>query len=132
MSLILVVEDDPSNAMLIEMCMTRAGHKVLCAVDGPGALEKMRDWRPDLAILDVSLVGPMDGLEVCRALRADPDIATTGVLMLSGWAFDSDIEAGRAAGADGYLSKPYTPPDLRECVDRVLERTEARRGVSSR
>jgi CheY-like chemotaxis protein len=131
MSLILVVEDDSSNAMLIEMCLTRDGHKVLCAVEGLGAVDTAESWHPDLVMLDVSLAGVMNGLEVCRLLRANPATADVGVLMVSGWAFDSDIEAARAAGADGYLSKPFTPPDLRACVEAVLAKADARRAAAT-
>jgi CheY-like chemotaxis protein len=126
MAVILVVEDDPSNAMLCTMVLQRAGHKVLNAVDGPGAMDEVHDWTPDALVLDVSLAGPFTGLDVCRALRAEPDTAGVGVLMVSGWAFDSDIAAAHEAGADGYLSKPFRPPDLTDALDAVLALAAAR------
>lgn len=126
MAMILVVEDDASNALAARMFLERAGHKVLVAVDGPGAMQEAHDWPLDAAVLDVSLAGPLTGLDVCRELRAEPATAHLGILVLSGWTFDSDIEAAREAGADGYLSKPFRRSDLLDSVDTVLARAAQR------
>ncbi len=125
MGFVLVVEDDPANATLAEAVLSRAGHRVLHAADGVAALEIARRRSPDLILLDVSLPGALTGLDVCRALRADPATARIAVLMLSGWAFDSDVQAGRAAGADGYLAKPFLAADLRSRVQELLDRASA-------
>ncbi len=125
MGFVLVVEDDPANATLAEAVLSRAGHRVLHAADGVAALEIARRRSPDLILLDVSLPGALSGLDVCRALRADPATARIAVLMLSGWAFDSDVQAGRAAGADGYLAKPFLAADLRAHVQELLDRASA-------
>jgi CheY-like chemotaxis protein len=126
MVLVVAVEDDPINAVLVSTALTRDGHQVLTAPDGLGGLESVRTWRPDIVLLDVSLAGPMNGLDVCRELRRDPVTARIPVLMLSGWAFDTDLEAGRAAGADGYLSKPFSASDLQTMVGILLDRAAAR------
>lgn len=123
--MVLVVEDDPANAVLVETVLTRAGHRVLMTSEGASALDIARRWIPDLVLLDVSLAGSITGFEVCRALRADPATAAIGVLMLSGWAFESDIEAGHAAGADGYLAKPFNTVELRTRVQELIDRTPA-------
>jgi DNA-binding response OmpR family regulator len=125
MGVVLVVEDDPANAVLVETVLTRAGHRVLMASEGPSALDIARRWVPDLVLLDVSLAGSMSGFEVCRTLRADPVTAAVAVLMLSGWAFESDILAGQAAGADGYLAKPFGTVELRTRVQELIDRTPA-------
>jgi two-component system, OmpR family, phosphate regulon response regulator PhoB len=65
---------------------------------------------PDLIVLDVSLPGPLSGLHVCRALRADAATAAVPVLMVSAWAFDTDVETGYADGADGYWRSRSTLP----------------------
>ncbi len=122
MATVLVVEDDPANAAMIMAMTDRAEHRVLTAANGPGALESARWWHPDLILLDVSLAGEMDGLHVCRALRDDPGTASTPIIMLSGWTFESDIAAGRAAGCDDYMPKPFTPQDLLSRVHHLLDR----------
>jgi CheY-like chemotaxis protein len=130
MSTILVAEDDGSSAALICAVMAKAGHHTLTAADGPGVLESARSSTPDLMLLDVSLDGPMTGLDVCRAVRADPALAHIPVIVLSGWAFSSDIEAGKDAGADAYLAKPFSPADLKLIVqghlDQAARRTKPR------
>jgi DNA-binding response OmpR family regulator len=126
MAVVLLVEDDPENLLLVTELLSRSGHRVLTAVDGPGGLDSARAWRPDVILLDVSLAGPMNGLEVCRALRAEPPTATTPIMMLSGWAFDSDLAAGREAGADDYLPKPFHPEVLRARVEHLIDWAVAR------
>ena len=121
MATVLVVEDDPANAQMVMAILSRAGHRVFAAVDGPGGLESARSWSPDVILLDVSLAGAMSGLDVCRALRADPHTSDTPIMFLSGWAFASDMEAGRLAGANDYLPKPFTREDLVGRVQGLLE-----------
>jgi DNA-binding response OmpR family regulator len=122
MAVILVVEDDPANAVLVQAVLNRDGHQVLLAADGVSALDVARRRLPDVVLLDVSLTGDLTGFDVCRALRAEPSTAATGILMLSGWAFDSDVEAGRAAGADGYIAKPFAAADLCSQIRQLLVR----------
>jgi len=105
--------------------LSRDGHRVLMASEGATALDMARRWLPDAVLLDVSLLGPMTGLDVCRALRADPATAGIAILMLSGWAFESDVAAGHAAGADGYLAKPFGNAELRTRVQELIDRTPA-------
>jgi CheY-like chemotaxis protein len=127
MATILVVEDDADNMVLTCAVMRRVGHHTVSAVDGKGALAAARSWMPDLIILDVSLAGPLTGLDVCRAVRSDSRLAHIPVVMLSGWAFDSDIEAGTDAGADVYLAKPFRPARLTAVVQAQLDRVASAR-----
>ena len=126
MGLVLVVEDDPTNAVLAGAVLSRAGHHVLMAVDGTTALDIAQRRLPDLVLLDVSLAGDMSGLDVCRALRADPATATVPVLMLSGWA------AGQAAGADGYITKPFSNAELQHRVRQLIDQAHARATTGTR
>lgn len=121
MATVLVVEDDPANAQMVMAILSRAGHRVLVAADGPGGLESARSWSPDVILLDVSLAGAMSGLDVCRTLRADPRTSRTPIMFLSGWAFASDMEAGHTAGANDYLPKPFTREDLVGRVQSLLD-----------
>ncbi len=117
-----MVEDDPANALLITAMLDRAGHQVITAVDGASAMNSARSSHPDLVLLDVSLPGTMAGFDVCRALRAEPDTATTPIIMQSGRAFPSDVETGRQAQSDGYLAKSYTKDQLLGAVQALLDR----------
>jgi DNA-binding response OmpR family regulator len=123
MSTLLVAEDDPDIRMLLAFRLQHAGHQVLEAANGADALELIRTTRPDAAILDVSMPG-LSGLEVCRAVRAsaDGDLARLPVLVLSAYAGQREILAGLQAGADQYLTKPFTATQLSEAVRYVLDR----------
>jgi CheY-like chemotaxis protein len=125
MATVLVVEDDPLNAQMVSAMLMRARHMVLTRPDGVGALETIRSWSPHLILVDLALAGEMTGLDLCRAIRADPAIAATPIMIMSGWTFESDLEAGRAAGADDYLPKPFTFEELQDGVQRLLERSTA-------
>jgi DNA-binding response OmpR family regulator len=75
--------------------------------------------RPDLVILDLMMPG-MSGLEVCRFIRADPELTGTPVILLTARAQAADIEAGKAAGVDEYLTKPFSPRELAVRVSSLL------------
>jgi CheY-like chemotaxis protein len=120
MAAILIVEDDRDNAELAREAMAQSGHDTRIVTDGAAALDAARRWHPDLILLDVSLDGPLTGLHVCEAVRADPGLAAIPVVMLSGWAFDTDLGAGRTAGADACLAKPFRPSQLQAVVQALL------------
>lgn len=89
------------------------------AVDGDEAWALIKKYRPHLAILDVRMPG-MSGLELVRAIRADADLAGIGVILLTASAHQSALEAGMAAGANFYLTKPFAPADLLTMVEAAL------------
>lgn len=103
--MVLVADDDPSILDFTSRVVTKAGHKVLRAERGDTALELVRTNRPNLVFLDVLMPG-LDGLEVCRAIRADASLAKTPVILLSAMGEDRLVEAVKLCGADGYLTKP--------------------------
>jgi DNA-binding response OmpR family regulator len=109
---ILVAEDDPKQARLIQTYLEREGHTALVVGDGRVALEQARAHRPDLVVLDVMMPG-MDGLNVCRILRAELDVP---ILLLTARTTEEDVLLGLDVGADDYITKPYSP---REFVARV-------------
>lgn len=102
---VLVADDDPSILDFTSRVVTKAGHKVLRAERGDTALELVRTNRPNLVFLDVLMPG-LDGLEVCRAIRADAALAKTPVILLSAMGEERLVEAMKLCGADGYLTKP--------------------------
>jgi DNA-binding response OmpR family regulator len=114
---VLVVDDDPVVADLVAFRLQRLGLEVTVESDGESGLAAARRLRPDLVVLDW-LMPRMDGLEVCRALRADADpaLARTPVLLLTAKSQDPDLERGFAAGATDFTAKPFS---TRELVSRV-------------
>ena len=118
-----MVDDDARLAASLRRALAYEGYAVEVAADGPGALTAARDRPPDLVVLDGMLPG-LDGIEVCRRLRAggaDPNVA---VLMLTARDAISDRVAGLDAGADDYLVKPFAYDELLARVRALLRRRE--------
>jgi DNA-binding response OmpR family regulator len=122
MSQILVVEDDADIAALITHYLEKAGHRVDRVTSGGDVLPRLRKAPADLVILDLMLPG-MDGLLVCQAMRADPAIAGTPVIMLTARGEESDRVSGLERGADDYVTKPFSPRELTLRVAALLRRT---------
>ncbi len=114
---ILVVDDDPVVVKLLTVNFEMEGYEVVAAEDGPTALEKARRYHPDVVVLDV-MMPRMDGLEVARRLRADPETEDLPILMLSAKAQAPDVAAGLEI-ADDYMTKPFEPLELLERVAAV-------------
>jgi len=125
MSRILVVEDDADIASLIVHYLSPAGYDSEVVATGSDALAAARRRPPDLIILDRMLPG-LDGLEICRALRADVELATVPILMLTARAEEVDRIAGFETGADDYVTKPFSPKELVARIGALLRRV--RRG----
>jgi len=120
---VLVVEDDPSILQSLEFLLRAEGYDTRCAMRGDEALVAIKEFRPDLLVLDVMLPA-IDGFEVCLRLRADPATRPIRVLMLTARGRDTEVARGRAAGADDYLTKPFA---TRELVERVRTLLSAER-----
>jgi DNA-binding response OmpR family regulator len=118
---VLVVDDDADIRDLVAFKLGQAGYEVETASDGPSALSSVAARLPDVAVLDVTMPG-MSGIDVCRALRADPATASILVLMLTARAQERDVEDGFGAGADDYVVKPFSPRELVSRVDALLAR----------
>ncbi len=121
---VVVVEDDPNIADLVDMYLRREGYRVLQAGDGHKALEYIARERPRLVILDVGLPGELDGLEVCRRLRAGRATASVPVLMLTARDGEIDRVLGLEFGADDYVTKPFSPRELVARVKAILRRAD--------
>ncbi|GGV35933.1 response regulator transcription factor [Streptomyces spectabilis] len=118
---VLVVDDDLTVAEVVTGYLERAGYAVDRAVDGPGALDRAAAREPDLVVLDLMLPG-MDGLEVCRRLRARGPVP---VIMLTARGDEDDRILGLEIGADDYVTKPFSPRELVLRVESVLRRSRA-------
>ena len=118
---IVVVEDDPHIADLVDIYLRREGFRVIQAADGASGLGAVDREKPKLAILDIGLPGAIDGLEVCRQLRARHSLP---VLMLTARDGEIDRILGLELGADDYVTKPFSPRELVARVRAILRRTE--------
>ncbi len=116
---ILIADDEQNIVISIEFLLRREGFEVLVAGDGEEALARVRAERPDLVLLDV-MMPRMNGLDVCQALRADPDLSGTRILMLTAKGRDTEVSKGLGLGADGYMTKPFSTKELLAEVRKLL------------
>jgi two-component system alkaline phosphatase synthesis response regulator PhoP len=118
---ILVVDDEPTLVRLMEFILSKQGHQMIVAVNGEDGLDKARNDRPDLILLDI-MMPRLDGYEVAARIRADKEISTTPIIMLSAKAQDEDVRKGLEVGVDEYITKPFSPDHLVHVVNDYLER----------
>lgn len=117
---IAVVEDQPEIRQLIRMTLELGDFELVEAENADIGWAQMQQQKPDLVLLDVMMPGSMDGLELCRRLRAWPETAGVPVILLTACGQQRDIEAGRDAGADTYLTKPFSPMELLDRIGALL------------
>ena len=122
--MVLVADDDPDIRDLVAFKLEQAGLEVIAVEDGQAALAAVRERRPTLAVLDVSMPG-LSGIDVCRMIRADPETAGTLVIMLTARVQEQDVEGGFTAGADDYVTKPFSPRELTSRIQALLSRARA-------
>jgi two-component system alkaline phosphatase synthesis response regulator PhoP len=120
-TVVLVVDDEEDIRELVALNLGREGFKVVGADSGEQALKQARFEPPDLIVLDLMLPG-MDGLEVCRKIKADPKTRQIPIVMLTAKSEDADIVAGLELGADDYITKPFSGRVLVARVRRILRR----------
>lgn len=116
---ILVADDEPPILRLMEFILAREGHEMIVAVNGDEALTKVAEHKPDLILLDI-MMPRVDGYEVVRRLRANPDLSSIPIIMLSAKAQDADVRKGVDVGVNEYITKPFSPPYLVEVVNKYL------------
>ena len=120
MNRVLIVEDQADIRKLIRMTLEFEAYEIHEAGDGASGLRLARAVRPDLVLLDVMMPGEMDGLQVCQALKTDPELKGIKVVLLTARGQIRDQEAGRTAGADEYLVKPFSPLQLIDTIELLL------------
>ena len=121
---ILVVDDEEDILELVNFNLTKEGHQVICTTTGEEAIEITRTKAPDLLVLDLMLPG-INGLEVAKFLKNDPETREIPIVMLTAKGEESDIVAGLELGADDYVTKPFSPRILAARVKAVLRRNIA-------
>ena len=115
---VLVADDDEDILLLVTTRLRRDGFEVVPARDGDEALAEVKRTRPDVAVLDIGMPG-LDGLDVLEAIRADPELNATRVLLLTAKAQEQDVRRGYEAGADAYIKKPFSPSELSTAVGHL-------------
>jgi len=125
---ILVIEDEADIREVIAHNLSREGFKVLTASDGEAGLRRIRQEAPDLVLLDLMLPG-LDGLELCRKLKAEPLSQAIPIIMVTAKGEESDIVLGLGMGADDYVTKPFSPKALTARVKAVLRRGPLKEGT---
>ena len=117
---VIIADDEPSVRLLVQATIGVDDYNVFEAVDGDEAWSLIQQHRPSLVLLDVRMPG-RTGLEILTAIRSNPNLAGTKVILLTASAMASDMTAGFEAGADFYLTKPFSPRDLLSRLDEALE-----------
>lgn len=116
---IMTVDDSSSVRQMVGLTLKEAGYEVVEAVDGVDALNKARQQAVDMFINDLNMPN-MDGIELIRQLRAQPSFKFTPIIMLTTESQQSRKEEGKAAGATGWIVKPFKPDQLLAVVKKVL------------
>jgi DNA-binding response OmpR family regulator len=120
---VLVVDDDPVILKLLEVNFEMEGFQVVRAADGAEGLERAREVRPDIVVLDV-MMPRMTGYEVAKALREDHDTAHIPIIFVTARAQSSDVEKGMELGVEDYVTKPFDPLELIDRVNSLLARSQ--------
>ena len=130
---ILIADDNPQNAELLEAHLDGTGYETRIAANGEETLTAARDWKPDVLLLDV-MMPKMSGFEVCKRLRADPDTKGIGVLMVSALDQVSDIERAVEVGTEDFLTYPLNKTAVllrvRALLDARDQTTDVERGLA--
>ncbi len=117
---VLIADDNPQGVELLEAYLADTGYEVETSYDGDETLRKVREWRPDLVLLDI-MMPKTSGFEVCKRLKADPATRGVAVLMITALDQPSDVERAVDAGTDDFLTKPINQTDLLRRVRALLE-----------
>ena len=124
---ILIVDDNAANLKLARVLLSSDGYDVRTASSAEEAMSILRGFKPKLILMDLQLPG-IDGLELTRRLKADPNRRNIIVLALTAYAMKGDDEKAFAAGCDGYITKPIDPDDFSAIVNRHLSPPDAEAG----
>ena len=116
---ILYVEDNEMNRKIVRQLLKKTSYNLVEAHDGEAGVAKALEIKPDLVLMDVQLP-KLSGIDATRQLRAAPETAATPILVITSFALSGDEEKAKAAGATGYLAKPYSPFDLLSRIRKIL------------
>jgi len=117
---VLIADDNETNVELLDSHLDGTGYEVRTAANGEETLAVAREWKPDVILLDV-MMPKLSGFEVCKRLRADPDLKGVGVLMVTALDQPTDVEKAIDAGTDDFLTKPINKAELLLRTRAILE-----------
>ena len=118
-SLILVVDDEPDTVNLAKRLLEMEGFRVITASDGESALKSIYEKRPDLVLLDIK-IPKIDGYEVCKKIKNDPELKDTIVIMFTAKVFEKDRKKGLESGANEYITKPFSGDELINLIKKYI------------
>lgn len=116
---VLIIEDEPHIVLSLEFLLQREGYEIATAAEGEEGLALARSFKPDVVLLDIMMPG-RSGYEVCRAIKADPELASIPVIMLTAKAQEVERVKGLELGAAAYLAKPFGNAEVLEAVRAAL------------
>ena len=116
---VLIAEDEPNIVVSLEFLLQQAGYEVQVATSGEDTLRALRSFHPDLVLLDLMLPG-INGFEICKRLRADPDFSALRIVMLTARGRSTEVAKGLALGADAYVTKPFGTRELLASIRSLL------------
>jgi len=125
---VLIVDDNPTNLKLLRIILEQEGYAVTTADDAEEALRRLEQAKPRMILMDIQLPG-IDGLELTRRLKADPDYAGIVIIALTAYAMKGDEEKARAAGCDGYITKPIDAEQLPRTLEAYLAASRTGTGL---
>jgi len=117
---ILIVDDQPEIRELVKITLQNENYAIIEASNGREAVDKIREEKPNLVLLDIMLPEDIDGFEVCSQIKSDNDLKNIFIVMLSSHGSKEDIKKGKSVGADDYFIKPFSPLQLIEKVEDLL------------
>lgn len=117
---VLIADDNPQGVELLEAYLAQTEYETDTSFDGEETLKKIRDWQPDLVLLDI-MMPKLSGFEVCKRMKADPAMRQIAVLMITALDQPSDVERAVEAGTDDFLTKPINQTDLLRRVSALIE-----------
>ncbi len=117
---VLIVDDIPVNIILLKTMLTRTKVRILTATNGEEAMDIVRKSKPELVLLDIQMP-VMNGWEVLQAIKGDPELKNTSVIIVSAYTSPEDIERSISLGASGYIKKPVIMDILLSCVTSELD-----------
>ncbi len=127
---VLVVDDEVYIVHILDFSLRMEGYEVVTALDGEQALEKVKSERPDLIVLDI-MMPKLDGYDTCKRLKASQDTRDIPVILLSAKGRNVDQRMGFEAGADDYITKPFSPRKLVEKINSILAQPTRRQDAAA-
>lgn len=117
---ILIADDELRLRKVIALYMTKCGYEIIEAGNGETAVELVKEHKPDAIVLDVMMPG-LSGIEASEIIRKLPEFSKTPIILLTANASENDVKKGLAAGADKYITKPFSPKELVETIDSLIK-----------